>query len=98
GSRPSPLASFQPIHKKSEGDLGKELSERIHFQLDTISKHIDFVTKSFSEYVATRNMSLMYRLTFVAMLATILALVIATGEHWSWIRVAFHRLMKLFGS
>jgi len=98
GSRPSPLASFQPIHKKSEGDLGKELSERIHFQLDTISKHIDFVTKSFSEYVATRNMGLMYRLTFVAMLATILALVIATGEHWSWIRVAFHRLMKLFGS
>ena len=98
GSQPSPLASFQPIHKNRKIYLDRVFSDRIHFQLDTISKHIDFVTKSFSEYIATRNMGLMYVLTVVATLATILALIIATGEHWPWIRVAFHRLMNFFGS
>ena len=95
GSGPCPLASFQPIHKKRKRDLGKEFSEGIHFQLETISQHVEFVTKSFSDYVATRNMGLMYRLTVVATLATILALIIAT---WSWITAAFHRLMNFFGS
>jgi len=97
GSQSSPLASFQPIHRRRKGDLGKESSERIHFQLDTISKHIDFVTKSFSEYVATRNMGLMYVLTVVATLATILALIIATCEHWSWITASFRWLRSLLG-
>ncbi len=97
GSQPNPLASFQPIHKKCKGDLGKVFSEGIHFQLETISQHVELVTKSFSDYVATRNMGLMYVLTVVATLATILALVIATGEHMSWIRDAFHWLMNFFG-
>jgi hypothetical protein len=96
GSRRPPSASFQSIDEKRNRDLGNVLSEGIHFQLDTISRHIEFVTKSFSDYVATRNMGLMYVLTVVATLATILALIVATGEHWCWIKDALHWLRNFF--
>jgi hypothetical protein len=102
GPAPSDLASFHSLFKKrKDRDLGKELSDRIDFQLDTISKHSDFVSRSFSDYVSTRNMDLTFRLqiqvyvlTALALLATILPPITA---NWSWIKAAFQRVRILLG-
>ena len=102
GSAPSDLASFHSLfEKRKERDLGKELSDRIDFQLDTVSKHSDFVSRSFSDFVSTRNMDLTFRLqiqvyvlTALALLATILPPITA---NWSWIKAAFQRLRILLG-
>lgn len=100
---PADLASFHALYKKrKERDLDKDLCDRIDFQLDTTSKHIEFVSKCFSDYVATRNMDLTFRLQIqvyvlaaLAFLATILPPMV---EYWPSIRAAFHRLLNLFGS
>jgi hypothetical protein len=102
GPGPSGLSPFHAISKKrKDRDLGKELSERIDFQLDTISKHLDFVSRSFSDYVSTRNLELTFRLqvqvyvlTALATLATVLPAVVS---NWSWIKAAFQRTLRLLG-
>ena len=97
GSRPHPAASFEPIRKGRKKDLGEALSAGVHFQLETISSHIDFVTKSFSDFVVTRNMELTFRLQIqvyvLTALAFILALLPVITANWSWIKSSLYPLI-----
>jgi len=102
GAGPSGLSRFVALSKQlKERDLGKEVSNRIDFQLDTISKHLDFVSRSFSDYVSARNMDLTFRLqiqvyvlTALATLATVLP---AISSNWFWIKAALHGILRVLG-
>jgi hypothetical protein len=77
--------------------MADALSRSLSFHLDRVSKHIDLVARSFTDYVSRRNLAVMYRLQIQVLVLTIvatLAAILGVLATWPQIREIFRGILK----
>ena len=86
-----------PLRDEKPYSLADALEEALTFHLDHVRKHLDLVAKMFTDYIARRNVAVMYRLQrqvlFVAVVATVAA-VIGLLVTWPQVRGLFQHLLE----
>ncbi len=85
-----------PLRDEAPYSLADAFEQSLTFHLDRVRKHLELVANTFANYIARRNVSVMYRLQwqvlFLAAVATIAA-VIGLLVNWPQVRALFQQLV-----
>jgi hypothetical protein len=76
-----------PRHDGESMSLADALERSLKFHLDHVRKHLDLVANLFANYIARKNVAVMYRLQWQVLLLTVVATVIAVGASVNWTMV-----------
>jgi hypothetical protein len=86
------------IHENDQRtNLADSLNGSLNFHLERVRKHLDLVAKTFTDYVARRNVAVMYRLQGRVVLLTVVATVAASlgvAANWPQIRALLQIVFK----
>jgi hypothetical protein len=83
--------------ERKEFALTDALDRSLTFNLSNVRKHLAMVAKTFSDYIARRNTTLMYRLQWQVWLLSFIAALAAIGSivtNWSQLRQAVATMLK----